>query len=299
MAKKKKIETEPRVLRPARGSVTKAEIEALLANANGASAPAVTHLKRQDISAAADGVFQQRRYEDNSIRSAAHIATLAKVLTATGEPLRPIPVFWAGDRFFAVDGHHRLAAYEAVNWKDPIPVEVFEGSLEQARRAAIQHNIEDKLPLTKSDKFNVAWRLIKEHDINHLSKADITRLTTVATGTITAMRAKWQAIKDAGDERLLAMDWEHARRWQPGGDGRDDHDDGWREQMIEQLKSRLIASGIASAMGKYPDFVMEAVSRINPDTVNKLAMAIGPDAVDWLQAQHHQDPIDPSAMHDF
>jgi hypothetical protein len=296
MAKKKNTAMEPRVLRPATGSTTKAEIEALLAKANDAPAPMVTHLKRRDIDIAADGVFQQRRCEQNSIRSAAHVATLAHALRATGGPLKPILVFWAGDRFFAVDGHHRLAAYEAADWQEPIPVEICRGSLQDARLAALQGNIEDKLPMTKSEKFNAAWRLVKEHDINHLSKAEITRLTTAATGTITAMRAKWQAIKDAGDESLLAMDWEHARRWQPG-DGPDHQDDEWRERIINELMERLIDTGIATEMAKYPDFVIEAVSRINPDTLNKLAMAIGP--VDWLQEQHHQDPIDPSTMHTF
>jgi hypothetical protein len=298
MAKKNNTAPEPRVLRPATGSTTREDIEALLTKAKGAPAPEVTHLNRKDIYIAADGVFQQRRCDHNGIRSAAHIATLAKAMRATGLPLQSVLVFWAGDRFFAVDGHHRLAAYEAENWKEPVPVAVFKGSLEDARMAALQGNIEDKLPMTKSEKFNVAWRLVKEHDINHFSKADITRRTTVATGTVTTMRAKWQAIKDAGGESLLAMDWEHARRWQPG-DGLDHHDDDWRERMIEQLKSRLIDTGIATEMAKYPDFVIEAVSRINPETVNKLAMAIGPDAVDWLQAQHHQDPIDPSTMHSF
>jgi hypothetical protein len=48
-----------------------------------------------------------------------------------------------------IDGHHRLAAYEAADWEDPIPVKMFEGSLEQARIAALEGNHEDKLPMTR------------------------------------------------------------------------------------------------------------------------------------------------------
>jgi hypothetical protein len=80
------------------------------------------------ISAAAAGVFQWRLCERDSVRSEAHIVELVRALQTTGSPFDPLLVFPAGDKYFAIDGHHRLTAYEAAQWNEPVHVEVFKGS---------------------------------------------------------------------------------------------------------------------------------------------------------------------------
>src|SRR5215475_2027253 len=102
----KKGATERPLLKPATGWVTKAEIEELLAKTNGAPLPAVTHLERQDIEVCEHGIFQWR--QPDQLRSSNHIGVLTRALRSTGGPLKPVLVFQAGGRFFAVDGHHRL-----------------------------------------------------------------------------------------------------------------------------------------------------------------------------------------------
>jgi hypothetical protein len=112
------------------------------------------------------------------------------------------------------------------------------------------------------------------------------------------MRAKWREIKEAGDDRLLQMDWTQAQRWTRGSE-QDDADDDWREKKVQQLLKRLVETGIATELGKYPDVAIEAFFRINPDLPSQLVYAAGPDAVDWDQERYHEDPIDVNAMHEF
>jgi ParB-like chromosome segregation protein Spo0J len=41
---------------------------------------------------------------------------------ASGTPLDPILVYLVGERFYVMDGHHRLAAYDTAKWTGNIPV---------------------------------------------------------------------------------------------------------------------------------------------------------------------------------
>jgi hypothetical protein len=298
---KKGAHTEKPALKPVTGRTTKADIGALLAKSNGAPAPPVTHLNRKEIHAAEEGVFQWRRYGRDQFRSASHITTLARALNTMGEPFEPILVFPAGDRFFVIDGHHRLAAYDHAGWNAPIPVKVFGGGLEAARLAALQGNNRDKLPMTRTEKFDAAWRLVKE---GGFSKSQIVALTAVSLGTVNNMRAKWAEIKAVGDDRFLKMDWAQAQRWKPG-DGQDHHDDGWREKKVQALHDHIVKTGLATELGKYPDFVMEALSRIDPDLPATLAYEAGPEVAGWVLEQYRQNAamdigkFDVNEMHSF
>jgi hypothetical protein len=206
-------------------------------------------------------------------------------------------VFPAGDRYYVIDGHHRLAAYEAADWNDPVPVQVFEGSVEDARMAALSGNSKDKLPMTRGEKFDAAWQLVKEE---RLSKQQIVDTGTAARGTVTTMRQKWRQIKEAGDERLRSMNWAQALRWTPAGEPPGGDED-WQEQKVQELVKRLVETGLATEFGKYPDMAMEAFSRINRDLPKKLVAEAGPDAIDWARSQYNEDPIELNAddMHQF
>jgi hypothetical protein len=114
------------------------------------------------------------------------------------------------------------------------------------------------------------------------------------------MRKKLREITEVGEDPL-GMDWEQARRWTP--DGTEDSHDDWREQKIEQLVERIIESGLATEMGKYPDFVMEALSRINPGLPGRLAYEMGSETIEWVLEQYEEDltfkPLDAAKMADF
>jgi ParB-like chromosome segregation protein Spo0J len=184
-------EAQRKALRPAAGRHTEADIAKLLAASapDGSPAAVVTCLPRNDILAAEEGVFQWRRCGRDPVRSGAHIAQLVRALTNTGRPFDPLLVFQAGGKYFVMDGHHRLAAYEAANWRKPVPVEVFQGSLDDARFTALQSNCRDKLPMKPEDKTEAIWRLVQE-DRGH-SKQQLVDLGLVSNGTIGNMRKRW------------------------------------------------------------------------------------------------------------
>ncbi|WNB75958.1 hypothetical protein [Methylomonas koyamae] len=95
-----------------------------------------------------------------------HATTLTRALrnNQNGKPLDPITVFWTGKEWTCIDGHHRLAAYmeniQEGHWRGDIPVEVFEGDLYAAIGHAGYNNSQDKKPLSKKEKTNIAWRLV-------------------------------------------------------------------------------------------------------------------------------------------
>ncbi len=287
-------DAQDKALRPATGWHTEADIAKLLAAStpDGSLPFPVTLLPRKDILAAAEGMFQWRQFAREPVRSGAHVAELVRALRNGGKPFEALLVFPAGGLYFLMDGHHRLAAYEAADWREPVPVKVFQGSLDEARVAALESNSRDKLPMRGEDKAEAAWRLVKEEKF---SKKCLVDLGLVANGTIGNMRAKWNEIKhalereikdveeDAGDTQLMIMPWVQARHWKPGERTEEEVDE-WREGKIQALVDRLIKTGIAKEMGKNTGLFVEALCRIVPDLPMMAVAMSDPDAVfAWMR----------------
>jgi hypothetical protein len=123
-------------------------------------------------------VFQWRRRGRNLAESDFHTLELARVLKDAKRPFSPLLVFLIGERFYVLDGHHRLDAYHSVGWTKVVPVEVFSGTLEEARTTALKLNSQNKLPMTREDKSGAAWELTKT--MPHLSIAAVHELSTVS-----------------------------------------------------------------------------------------------------------------------
>lgn len=200
-----------------------------------------------------------------------------------GKPLDPILVWWAGDQFFVIDGHHRLAAYDYAKWDQPIPVEVFEGSFDDARLRALQGNVKDKLPMSKTAKANAAWRLVKEGQMGKDETAD---LDLVSRSTVATMRRKLREMEAAGDEHATTLDWVNARRW-PGGYVEPDAD--WRDKKIQQLSDYFLKHGIAKAFIDDPQIATEALALIDPDLPTNLISVAGPTVLKAALEQYEAD----------
>src|SRR5262249_43318560 len=99
-------------------------------------------------------------------------------------PLDPVLVTTIGGKLYVIDGHHRVDAYHTVKWNRPEPVEHFEGTLKEARVEAFKRNSKNKLSMTRDDKLEGAWRLVKEGEETQTQIADI---TTVSVRTIAMM----------------------------------------------------------------------------------------------------------------
>ena len=74
--------------------------------------------------------------------------------------LDPIVVTAIGKQFFVIDGHHRLDAYHTAQWKGPVPVKHYNGTLKEAEATALRLNVKNKLPMTRDARSEAAWRMV-------------------------------------------------------------------------------------------------------------------------------------------
>lgn len=206
------------------------------------------------------GVFQHRRPAKHA--SEAHIRALVSALGSAGV-LEPVTVWWDGKAWACVDGHHRLAAYaKAGKATFDVPVQVFEGSLEEALMLAARTNTKDKLPMSRAEKSNAAWRLVLT---TPASKSDLAEAAGVSERTVAHMRRVKETLKDAGGHpvaKLLDMTWDAARRLSLGQEAPD-----WDPEE-EQRRAQEFATKLHKVFGlqgaKQPDIFLKAVELYSP-----------------------------------
>lgn len=158
----------------------------------------------------ARGVFQPREV-DKDIRAGEQIisALMRTIRTKKDHQLDPITIWWGGDGWFVVDGHHRLEAYKRLRKgtkpiKVDIKVSVFEGTLIEAIAYANEANSIDKRPMSTTEKNNGAWRLVVLSEMETqagrkgMSKAQIHRATVTSERTIASMRQKLRECLESG-----------------------------------------------------------------------------------------------------
>lgn len=201
----------------------------------------------------ADKVFQVRLIERSRAETLDHIRTLVSALKAQESPFEPMLVVPIGQRFFVVDGHHRLGAYQSAKWTKPVPVVVFPEDLRAAKRQALELNVRNKLPVDKESKQEAAWNFVKE---GTLSKSEMVKSTTVSEGIISQMK---RVLKEYGDE-ARDLPWTRARLL---GLSRQEAQEDWREQKTEWFKNQLVRT-IAKDILKYPDLFADALDLMDP-----------------------------------
>lgn len=174
-----------------------------------------------------------------------HVSQLAGALGNRGDRgLDPILVYWSGQAWFVIDGHHRVAAYRSSTaWDKPtVAVEVFEGDANAAIAEATERNMKTNLPLLKMDKSNSGWRLVcltemKVKDV--MAKADISRSQVIK------MRARLREIEEKFPERftrteLAGKEWREVLKPSFGGPEESrEIDDEWVVQLAHDFHSRL------------------------------------------------------------
>lgn len=126
MAKKKQATPKrPRVTRadivmPSDSGKTAEELRKESAETKTPQGPARRSVPRNALYVAGD-VFQWRGNQDRWEREN-HIYNLATALRNQGTPLERLTVWPVGDKFYVIDGHHRLGAYDTAKWSKDIPV---------------------------------------------------------------------------------------------------------------------------------------------------------------------------------
>jgi hypothetical protein len=167
-----------------------------------------------------------------------HVGELLSALKA-GHDLDPIIVWRCGKHALLVDGHHRLDAYQQHQMvkqvRVDIPVTWFQGSAEEAMKAAAKANVPAKLQMTPEQRANLAWRLTL---LGRLTKKDIAATSGVAQRTVANMR---KAIETLGEAAASCKSWTAAmmRVKDLGGELSDEDAAEMRDLQVKKWADRL------------------------------------------------------------
>ncbi len=205
-------------------------------------------------------------------RDDTHVSDLYGELMRDGD-LKPIVVWRCGAAAILIDGHHRLYAYAMKQQKTKtpmtIPVEWFEGNVNEAIEMAAKGNTERKLQLTPEQRTDLAWRLVA-HDLGH-SKAELARMTGVSDRTIANMRkARAELIKLEAD---LPATWRKALDLTKSRDVDDFDYDAEKERRAQEMAKRLIKIDRVH-FADNPDVFARAMEIAAPRALAKLVAAI-------------------------
>lgn len=209
-------------------------------------------------------------------RSEAHVAGLAKT-AKRGDPLDPVSVVSFGDKWYLVDGHHRLAAYRQVEWSGDVPVNTLETQLRGDSRItwAIEQSYADnkknRLSLSSDDKSDGAWRAVARGDA--LSQAETASTYGVSPRTVGTMRETKKKLEGLNCRTVLMvrLGWRGAKR---DLRDREENNDGlgtsWKEAQQRKLAKRL--RGVMD-MNPTAKQLAEALEAYSPNIVAEMAIA--------------------------
>jgi hypothetical protein len=292
--------TREGIKRPRDTGATKEDIERKLAKS---ATPKPTrgdtvHLKGNSI-CVAEKVFQWRTPQYNLIPSDDHIFEMAKATKRTGA-LEPILVFPVADKYYVMDGHHRLAAYRTAGWKGDIPAIVFAGSLDEAVREALRRNTKNKLPMTPQDRTEAAWRLTKECKPGQWpdSIAETMALCAVGKGTVNRMRAAWTELRNGrygNVQELEGLSWTQAQAKLKGTGTQAFDEDSWLEERAQNLANDIARAKLH--LSKNIEVTALALERLDPGLPAALMAhwaprrLFDPHAVDEDDLDENGEPI--------
>lgn len=217
-------------------------------------------------------VFQPRLEKEAPWAKASHVRSLTKSARQRGdEGLAPILLLAVAGVRLIVDGHCRLKAY----WKvDPtgsreVPVIYLKDtSVRDALFTSSANNSRDKLPLSRSEKAERAWFLVRSEEgrPDARSLRDIEDATGCSRSSVHAMRKllgrhprPTEANPDAYNPRERT--WADAKL---GERSQEELDFGtWREKWITKVASQL-RKALGDRPDKQPELFHEALRRAYP-----------------------------------
>ena len=264
------------------------DVQRALTRAKGSSVLKGTLGLNRNSIVVAEKVFQWRLLDTDVANREDHILSMANVIADSGKPLDAILVLQVGGKFYVIDGHHRLAAYDTARWNGDIPARAIGGTLNQAYLEAHRLNSRNKLPMTKEDKQEAAWRLVKLQDGS--SREQISEWTTVSTSNISNMRRvlkKLQGLERSADAIPIAdLTWRRALRedWAAEDGGKEWDADEWKEREANKIVEALMKANIGFMLRKQPEITAMALERLDPNLAGALM-------AEWLCWPENEDFI--------
>jgi hypothetical protein len=218
-----------------------------------------------------------------------HIRTLAKAIRDNERPLDRLLVFPVGEDFYVIDGHHRLAAYHTAGWTKGIPVDVFAGTLADARLRALAYNVKDKLAMTAQAKSDAAWRITKEN-LGGLTAPQVVQLTGVSRRQVFTMKSVWKELnerKDLTDESradLTKLTWKQARDMRDGTKPETEFDyEDWKYQQAEEVIDLMRRHNVTAGLLKDPGVTALALQMLREDLPRRLITEWADDHPDLIE----------------
>jgi ParB-like chromosome segregation protein Spo0J len=222
---------------------------------------------------------------------------LANTIAAAGKPLEPILVFYAGEQFYVVDGHHRLAAYDTARWTKVIPVSVGEGSLEQAADAGLKRNSKNTRNLSRKERKEAAWKLGKREP--RMTREVIYDMTNVSPSTQDGMRSLLKKLRDKAElpETIEDMTYAQAlgKQWDTDEHTKWDADT-WLLKKVDKLVKKIEDSGIGFMLRDNHEVTAMALERIDGRLTRSLMREWGlvPENREQLEEMfEEQDSVPP------
>jgi ParB-like nuclease domain len=208
----------------------------------------------------AEKAFQWRGEHSDLQGEERHMRELMRALELDRK-LQPIVVSGLSKKLYVVDGHHRLAAYAAMG-KTEVPVVYFKGTVEEAFLKSLDLNIRDKLPITRQDKYEAAFRLVK-HKMRYkhsMTWDEIADRAVVSGRLVYKMQAtlrdhpearEWSWAETLGKVVNVNQDY------QPGSEEfRDEHARKMADQIMSKVRMNLTAN---------PDITARALAMISEE----------------------------------
>ncbi|MBK1726363.1 hypothetical protein CKO13_04860 [Halorhodospira neutriphila] len=186
------------------------------------------------------------------------VRELMDTLRRTRRPLDPLTVARVGGLWLIVDGHLRFLAYHRAGWASKVPVRVFRGSAREALCESIEDNAKARLPLTRRERMDAAWKLTR---IGGFSKRKIARTTATGDGSVASMRRVLEAMRQAGVDPNKYPRWDDARvALREPGEATDFGEDDMEQEVEEYLEAlgKALPPHVADRRG---DFLARALVR--------------------------------------
>jgi len=222
------------------------------------------------------------------------VAGLADTLRRTRRPLDPLTVARVGGLWLILDGHLRFLAYHLVGWASKVPVRVYQGSAREALCESIKENAKARLPLTREERMDAAWKLTR---IGGFSKREITQTTATGNGTVGRMREVLEAMQRAGVDPGRWPRWDDARvaLKEPGEALEFEEEDVEQEvrEYLEALGKALPPHAVARRGDILARALVEYAGRKAPELIEWMGQEVG------REREPQEEGETPAGFHEY
>ncbi|WP_116654904.1 ParB N-terminal domain-containing protein [Pelagibacterium sediminicola] len=200
-------------------------------------------------------VFQRRDTFGNRRGREEHIRDLKRAIQDSPGTMEPLDIWWGGDGWYMLDGHHRVLAYESLRFTGNVPVRVITGTLDEALEHVGRVNTRGKLPMTLEERNSLAVFYVCQFPGKSLR--EIAAMGGVGKSNVGKMKKAVSKVIDLGHtrEELLGLSWYEIQQMARGETESDYDYEGEMRKLTNEIKQ-----AIGPILGHKPHMKAEAVT---------------------------------------